>query len=206
MGADALVNPSTGNYLDNADDRVFKDFDLSGYDVATLNFSTRFTVLQGDTFSVNYLAGGGDPFVLGGVQLVGGYGDTGGQFVRPRYDISACIGTPCSVGFQLLTDKSGVVASGVAIRDFSITKLKVNTTSYNTIDGTSMASPEVAGVAALVWAYNPNYTYTDVINAIKLGGRTASALAGKTTTGKVANAMGALSHINAPTGVTVKLQ
>ena len=87
--------------------------------------------------------------------------------------------------------------------NFKITTLTLNNTSYNTIDGTSMATPEVAGVAALVWAHNPLYTYTDVANAIKNGGRSVAALSGKTTTGKAVDAMGALAYINPPTGIAV---
>jgi subtilisin family serine protease len=41
-----------------------------------------------------------------------------------------------------------------------------NTTATNTISGTSMASPHVAGVAALYLADNPNATPTQVRNAI----------------------------------------
>ena len=41
-----------------------------------------------------------------------------------------------------------------------------NTTATNTISGTSMASPHVAGVAALYLANNPNATPTQVRNAI----------------------------------------
>ena len=95
---------------------------------------------------------------------------------------------------------------GMSIAYFEITTMTLNTTSTNTIDGTSMATPEVAGVAALVWAYNPLYTYTDVANAIKMGGRSTSSLNGKTTTGKAVDALGALTYINQPTGVAVVVQ
>ena len=66
-----------------------------------------------------------------------------------------------------------------------------------------MSAPEVAGVAALVWAHNPQYTYADVANAIKNGGRSIAALSGKTTTGKAVDAMGSLAYINPPTGIAV---
>lgn len=63
-----------------------------------------------------------------------------------------------------------------------------------------MATPHVAGLAAMLFAFNPNYTYSDVVTAIKSGGITTSSLVGKTTTGKAVSATGALAHINAPTG------
>ncbi|MEQ1556495.1 MAG: S8 family serine peptidase, partial [Gallionella sp.] len=92
---------------------------------------------------------------------------------------------------------------GVGIVGFTIDTLTLNSTAQNTIDGTSMASPQVAGVAALVWSHNPLFNYADVANAIKDSGRPTPSLAGKTTTGKAVDAMRALSYINQPSGISV---
>lgn len=204
---DTLVNPSTfpsGTYANSTDNRVYKTFNLSG-NVATLNFYMQAAVQAGDSLNVNYRSAGGDPFVSD-VNVRSGNVNTGGFIQGPfSFDISPCIGATCSVGFQLLTDAS-VVDQGVAILGLDIKTLQLNNTSYNTIDGTSMATPEVTGVAAMVWAYNPNYTYSDVINAIKGGGRAVPALNGITTTGKVVNGMGALAYINPPTGLAVQVK
>jgi thermitase len=201
---DALVNPSTfpsGTYASNADGRVYKTFDLTGYDVATLNFLIELNIASGDALNLNYRSSGGDPFTAGGITLIGGSGSTGGLFFPLSFDISACISATCSVGFQLLSD-STTNAQGAAIVEFSIDKLLLNSTTYNTISGTSMATPEVAGVATLLRAFNPQYTYADVVSAIKSGGRSVTTLAGKTTTGKAIDTMGALSYINPPSGVS----
>ena len=69
-----------------------------------------------------------------------------------------------------------------------------------------MASPHVAGLAALIWSYNPGYTYSDVVNSVKNGGESITALAGRTTTGRAANAMGSLRFINPPSGVAAVIQ
>jgi subtilisin family serine protease len=69
-----------------------------------------------------------------------------------------------------------------------------------------MATPHVAGLAAMLLAYNPNYTASDVVSSIRNGGETVAALAGKSTTSKAVNAMGSLSYINAPTGVSAVKQ
>jgi thermitase len=74
--------------------------------------------------------------------------------------------------------------------------------SYNTISGSSMASPEVAGLATMLRAFHPRYTSVDTVNAIKNAGRSIPALAGRTTTGKSVDVMSSLAYINPPTGLT----
>lgn len=198
---DVLVNPASfpsGTYSNIVDNRVYKTFDLSGKNAATLRFHMQLAVLPGDSINLNYRRGGGDPFVVG-VQLAGGSGNTGG--VAPfSFDLSPCVSDACAVGFQLLANASGT-DQGVGILFFSIETLQLNGTSYNTMSGTSMATPVVSGLAAMLRAYNPQYTYTDVVNAIKTGGRSIAALNGKSTTGKAIDAMSSLSFINSPTGL-----
>lgn len=78
--------------------------------------------------------------------------------------------------------------------------------SYNTINGTSMAAPEVAGLAAMLRAFNPRYTSTDTVNAIKSGGRPVPALAGRTSSGKSADVMSSLAYLHPPTAVTATVR
>lgn len=207
---DTLVNPDNfpaGTYGDGVDNRVYKSFDLSGNDVAIFSFFTQIALQANDSFNIGYETSGGDPFAGGGVLLdtTGGVAVNSGGVVGPvSYDVSACIGAACSLGFQLMTDPSGN-DQGVGILGFTIETLKLNTNTYNTISGTSMATPETAGVAAMLRAFNPQYTYADTLNAIKNAGRSIAALAGKTVTGKAVDAMGALGYINPPTGVTAAI-
>ena len=88
----------------------------------------------------------------------------------------------------------------------SISTLTYNTDTYDVLSGTSMSAPLVSGLAALLFSHNPSYTYSDVVNAILSGGVTVSTLAHTIGTGKVVNAMGSLSYINAPQGVTATTQ
>jgi thermitase len=204
--ADALVNPATfpsGTYANSADNRVYKPFTLGAFDAATLNFFAQVTIQPNDSLNVNYRSGGSDPFA-GGVLLLGGSGTTGG-IVPFSFDLSPCLSATCSVGFQLLSDASDT-GQGAGILAFSIQTLQLNTTSYNTISGTSMATPEVAGLATMLRAYNPQFTYADTVNAIKNGGRSVVALAGKTTSGKAVDVMSSLAYINPPTGLTATVQ
>lgn len=52
-----------------------------------------------------------------------------------------------------------------------------------TWDGTSMATPHVAGAAALYWSANPNANWRDVKEAIMSSAKSVSALQGKVVTG-----------------------
>ena len=69
-----------------------------------------------------------------------------------------------------------------------------------------MASPHVAGIATMVRAFNPNYTYTQTVESIINGGEIVAGLSGITTTSRAANAMGALAHITEPTGLSAVVQ
>ena len=56
-------------------------------------------------------------------------------------------------------------------------------TDYDTISGTSMATPHVAGAAALLWGAAPDATYTEIRDAILDGVDSVAALTGKVVTG-----------------------
>ncbi len=203
-----LVNPGNypnGQYNNSTDDRAWKAFNLAGVNVALLEASFIVNVISGDHFRIGYSGTGGDPFaggtIVGDVDNVA----TSPNLIPSKIDISGGIGANCSIGFQLQSG-SAPTDLGVAITGFSIETLTLNTTTYNTIDGTSMASPEVAGLAAMLRARNPQYTYADVVNAIKQGGRAVAALAGKTTTGKAIDVMSSLAYINPPTGLTATVK
>jgi subtilisin family serine protease len=69
---------------------------------------------------------------------------------------------------------------------------------YVYMDGTSMASPHVAGVAALLWANNITMTYGHVRDRLYSTARPVPSLAGKSVTGGVVNAAAALSNTPFP--------
>jgi subtilisin family serine protease len=64
--------------------------------------------------------------------------------------------------------------------------------SYVYLNGTSMATPHVTGVAALVWSRYPSWTYLDVRNRLLSTTRANSALSGRCVTGGVVNANNAV--------------
>lgn len=201
---DPITGWGTKLYNANTDDRAYKTFNLAGVNYASASLVAAINVKAGDVLNLNFKAAGGDPFVTGTNALTGTNMADGLMYnTKVTADISACISATCSVGLQLLSAPTSLGDIGVVSPFFSINTVTLNTTSQNTIDGTSMATPQVTGVAALVWAHNPLFTYADVVNAIKQGGRSIPALAGKTTTGKAVDALGALSYINQPSGNAV---
>ncbi len=70
--------------------------------------------------------------------------------------------------------------------------------TYSLFSGTSMATPHVAGVAALVLSVNPTLNVTALRDVVLNSGDPIPALQGITVTGRRANAAGALSLAAAP--------
>ena len=64
--------------------------------------------------------------------------------------------------------------------------------AYVYLDGTSMATPHVTGVAALIWARNPTWTYSQVRSKLFSSVRVVSGLSGKCATSGVLNASNAV--------------
>lgn len=201
----APANYGTSNYTNNLDARAYKSFNLTGYNAATLNMRLTFDVQEDyDFFLIYAKTTSGDP-VSGGTLLDWVSGNLNGYLIDVEYDITPYLGSNSTMGFRLLSD-SIQVDSGVAIVALEINRLNLNTFTYNVIAGTSMAAPNVAGLAGLLMTYNPSFTYSDTINAIKNGGTAVSALSTVTVSGRAANALGALSHIAKPTITGLMLQ
>ena len=79
-----------------------------------------------------------------------------------------------------------------------------NTLSYQYMDGTSMAAPHVAGLAALIEGYNPSLTVAQVKDKILTTGDTlpVAADAAKILSGKRINAQKALQAANSAKAIT----
>jgi subtilisin family serine protease len=202
-----LADPSNwgmgGTYISSANDKIWKTFNLSGFDVAVLNYAAYVDVETGYDFFAIYCDNGTlDPFI-NGLQLDWLTGSTDPYFYYFSYEIPSNYSTSTStIGFTLVSD-SIIQWNGVGIVDFNISTISLDNTSYLTINGTSMAAPHVSGLAALIWAFNPEYTYKEVIESVKNGGESVSSLNNKTTTGKAVNALGSFKYIKPPVGVSI---
>lgn len=206
----AIVNPASYDYTsavykNSVDDRVWKSFNTAGAGAAVLNYSIMYDTESGLDGVVVYAGTvAGDP-VPAGTAIAAYTGTTSGSRVAKTIDISNFISATTTIAFNLLSDSS-VVNFGSNITNFSIKALTLNSTTYNLSAGTSMATPHVAGLAAMIKAYNPSYSAAEIVASIKLGGESQSNLTTKTTTGKSVNAMGSLAYISTPTGLTASKQ
>ncbi|HTM68404.1 MAG TPA: S8 family serine peptidase, partial [Candidatus Binatia bacterium] len=108
--------------------------------------------------------------------------------------------------FRWVADASNdVVASyeGCWVDDIAITKFTDGSNNmYAYLNGTSMATPHVVGLAALLWGYNPSLTRAQVKAAILNTGDAAAALSGKSVSGKRINAQAALISVNPAKAIT----
>lgn len=75
--------------------------------------------------------------------------------------------------------------------------------SYFRLQGTSMAAPHVAGVAALVLGAVPGLTAAEAVAAIRAGARPLASLAGRTVSGGAVDASAAIEAALRPPTVTI---
>lgn len=203
-----LAGTSTTGYLSNTDATIYKNLSVpTGSDGLSISLYITMDLEQGydwlDGFHNNVA---GNPVTSGSTFLVGS-GEFNGGWAYYETELQKCAGaTTCSVGFRVDADSSDNRA-GVGITALGLTGFDVDVIdSFVPENGTSMAAPHVAGVATMVRARNPNFTYTDTINAILNGGDTAihtTLSTSITKSGKTLNAFGALKYIPQTEGVTV---
>jgi thermitase len=203
---DVLSVPANWNgvaqYALNTNAKTYSSIDMTGYKNVWMQYSILMNVGAGDSVKVFWDAGAFNP--TGGTAKYSLTDSTGSYSYMYINDLTeSCANTMCSTGFQLLADASAN-STGVVLYHFKMVGFGSGTDGYNVISGTSMATPHVSGLAAMIWSMNPDYTAADVVEAIKGGGRASSALSGKSTTGKVINALGGISYIQKPQGVSAQ--
>jgi len=211
--ADALVNPSNWcaspnppfpTYASNLDDQATSSFDLSTATAATILVRAFVdTELNADFFTLNSDAAGGNPF--DGLNDTSVIRETGSTYKNKTqtYEVAInnCRTATCPMGVRLQTNNNDAGNEGVGIAQFEIMTLQPGGNVFRLLNGTSMATPFVSGVAALVRAKNPSYSAADTAAAIINGGQSVAGLATLTVSGKVVNAAGSVLYIKPPTGL-----
>ena len=121
-------------------------------------------------------------------------GSTFGTFVPMTEDLTAADGRSDVFLRLRLTSDESFTDDGVYIEDltFKCEGSTLGPTSFETLSGTSMATPHVTGVAALKWAQTPAATVANVKSAILDGVDQKGSLLGSVATGGRLNACKAL--------------
>jgi subtilisin family serine protease len=200
---------SAGNYAASSDDNASKTFDIdSDADIVVLSLLHNYYVQDtGDIFSLYY---DDDTTPYDGTEVFSHENTYGGDWIYESYELPECEeSAQCSLGFKLTTD-SATEDVGVTIESygglFNIKTMDVdNTNSYDALNGTSMATPNVTGVAALIWSYNTEYSYFDVKWSLLTGADQETGLSSDITSGSVVDAYGSLKYILEPTGLSATI-
>lgn len=121
--------------------------------------------------------------------------------------LTNCLGnTQCTIGYRYYSNNDATTWGGMFVRGLYFYAWAPSSNSYGLYNGTSMATPNVAGVAALIRAYNPQLNFTEVIQKLIDGGTATASIASNTKYGKSINAEDSVKHLNQVTGVTATLQ
>jgi len=122
------------------------------------------------------------------------------------YNIDNIISVASSTNDDARSSFSNFGATTVDLAAPGSTILSTYGSGYAYLDGTSMATPHVTGVVALVQGRHPDWTYAQVRQRILATTRPVAAFSGITVTGGVLDAFAAVNDgapVNNPPGVTM---
>jgi subtilisin family serine protease len=206
-----LQNPSNWNgvnrYANSANDRAYTNarFDLNDLEFVQLGVGINGSVEEDYDF-LDFFASPSVANPIGAAYLGTVTGSTGGRAVKGTFSARVCnASATCSVGLEFSSD-TDTDDIGYRITELYMEGvLTGSTTGSYAMNGTSMATPHVAGLAALIKAHNPSFTASDLRSAILTTGTTISTLSSRFATSAVANAPNALNFIPALHSVTAEV-
>jgi thermitase len=196
-GVYSVADSPSGNYLPGTDTWLYRtasSASLAGRIGCRLFYNLRLDTQRSHDFF--QIFGSADGVSFSGSQWSG---STGGSFLPLSSDMSAYDGAATFFpALRLVSDADGIAGDGGYLDDLSLRCLKPSAEDYNTISGTSMATPHVAGVAALVKAAHPSFTAAQIKTAILSGTDKLASLTGRVATGGRLNACKAVGGCGPP--------
>lgn len=188
-------------YVNSADcSAISPVIDLTGASYCRVEFQLTGACEEGDILSVDI---SGDSGATWPTSLVLVSGDASDAWYSLDYDIRALDAlATVKIRFHFTSDGSGTSGGGFNIRNLKLTKYLPGSTNYAYMDGTSMAAPHVAGMAALLWSRFPGYTMEQIRYMIINSADPVSSLSDKTVSGGRINIYNAMNLPAEPTLLT----
>jgi subtilisin family serine protease len=153
-----------------------------------------FLYVQASTDSFNWT----NQNILIGDTVYGGIsGTSSGSWLSCFVDLGAYDGNGTTyIRFRFISDGT-VVDDGWYIDDVRVTAASssYSGTEYQYLQGTSMATPHVAGLAALIWGLDPSQTYAQIKQRVLNGVEVKSDLKGTILTGGRINAFNSVRNV-----------
>lgn len=207
LGYRAATNPNdfnfTATYKPNLKQSyLYKTFNVSGYSRIGIMYEAYINVEpKYDYFKALYASGTKNP-LNDTFDLLLDVSDFKNSFETYFHQLVNC--TPlCTIAFSLESD-SVIQGNGVAIRNIELYTLIPATNAYKIYHGTSMATPMVAGTAALMWSMSPDSTYSVIRNKILSSADVRPFPNYKQYTYRILNAIKAVEYLSAPKNIKVK--
>ena len=199
----SLTDSPNGNYQDNTDSSATGPvFTTEGQRGCRLDSRVRLQTEQ-DIDGVLLETSRNSGTTWEPIGLVTGHSDA--QFVSFTWGDIADGMTSSQFRFRFLSDDRQTF-DGVYLDDVRIACIAGSpsgTTDYQFLQGTSMATPHVAGLAGLLLSVNPNLTVSQLRNAILSTVDRKPSLTGKVSTGGRINARAALASVATYFTVTI---